>query len=93
MLAERVGGIDLWSYKTDDGRSLKLALEWLIPYATGEKEWEHKQITPTKMKETAVVLRRAANGMHEPRYEQLIAKLKGGEGLPERTDLLFPRKQ
>jgi hypothetical protein len=91
MLGERVG-VDLWSYQTDDGRSIRKAIDWLIPYATGEKEWEHKQITPSKMKEAATVLRRAANGMHEPRYEAIIAKLKGGEGLPERAELLFPRK-
>ncbi|HEY7088028.1 MAG TPA: alginate lyase family protein [Tepidisphaeraceae bacterium] len=92
MLAQRVG-VDLWGYKTEDGRSLKLALDWLIPYATGEKEWPYKQITPIKMKETATVLRRAANGLHDPRYEQLIAKLKDGEGLPERAELVFPPKQ
>jgi hypothetical protein len=91
MLGQRVG-VDLWTFQTDDGRSLRKAIDWLIPYATGEREWEHKQITPAKMKETATVLRRAANGMHEPRYEALIAKLKGGEGLPERAELLFPKK-
>src|SRR5262245_10880031 len=64
MLAQRIG-VDLWGYKTEDGRSLKLALDWLIPYATGEREWPYKQITEAKMKEMATVLRRAANGFHD----------------------------
>jgi Alginate lyase len=91
MLGERVG-VDLWKYQTDDGRSLRKALDWLLPFALGEKEWQHKQIAPPKMKEAATVLRRAANGMNEPRYEQAIGKLKDGQGLPERAELMFPRK-
>jgi hypothetical protein len=90
-LGERVG-VDLWNFKTDDGRSLRQAIDWLVPFATGEKEWQHKQIAPPKMKETATALRRAANGMKEPKYEALIPKLKNGEGLPERAELLFPKK-
>jgi hypothetical protein len=90
-LAQRVG-IDLWNYQTDDGRSLRKAIDWLVPYATGEKEWTYKQIRPAKMKEMAVVLRRAANAYHEPKYEQLIGKLKNGEGLADIDELMFPAK-
>lgn len=91
MLGERLG-VNLWNYQTEDGRSLRKAIDWLIPFATGEKSWEYKQITPIKVKEAALVFRRAANGMNEPRYEQLISKLKGGEGLPKNADLMFPPK-
>jgi hypothetical protein len=91
-LGQRVG-VDLWTYQTEDGRSLRKAIDWLLPFATGEKPWAHQQIAPAKMKETAVVLRRAANGMHEPRYEQAIGQLKDGQGLPERAELMFPKKE
>ncbi len=90
-LAGRID-VDLWNYQTEDGRSLRKAIDWLVPFATGEKEWPYKQITPPKMKEMAVVLRRAANAYHEPKYEQLIGKLKNGEGLADLDELMFPAK-
>jgi hypothetical protein len=90
-LAQRIG-VDLWNYQTDDGRSLRRALDWLVPYAIGEKEWNYKQISPPKMKEMAVVLRRAANAYHDRKYEQLISKLKNGEGLADLDELMFPAK-
>jgi hypothetical protein len=43
ILAERVG-VDIWHYQTADGRSIRKALDWLIPYATGEKKWTYQQI-------------------------------------------------
>jgi hypothetical protein len=89
MLGQRVG-LDLWNFQTDDGRSVRKALDWLQPYATGEKSWEYQQITPPKLKETATVLRRAANAYDEPRYERAIRKMK--EGASPMTDLMFPAK-
>ena len=39
-------GVDLWNYQTDDGRSLRRAYEYLLPYANRERPWPGKQITP-----------------------------------------------
>ncbi len=44
-LAENVN-IDLWNYETPDGKSIKKAFLWLLPYASGQKTWAHKQIKP-----------------------------------------------
>jgi len=32
-------GEDLWNFRTSNGRSLKLALDFIIPYITKEKSW------------------------------------------------------
>ena len=42
-LAEQVD-IDLWNYKTADGKGIRQAIDWLVPYAKNEKDWTHEQI-------------------------------------------------
>lgn len=42
-LAEKAG-VDLWNYKNANGASLRTALDWLTPYALGEKKWDYQQI-------------------------------------------------
>jgi len=37
-------GVDLWNFETDDGRSIKKALNFLLPFAKQEKTWEHQQL-------------------------------------------------
>ncbi|MCX6217898.1 alginate lyase family protein [Spirosoma sp.] len=43
LLAKNVG-IDLLNYETSDGKSLKKAYQWLLPYAEGQKPWPFQQI-------------------------------------------------
>jgi hypothetical protein len=87
-LGDRVG-VDLWSFQTKDGRSIRKALEWLIPFATGEKKWEYEQIKELQGGSLAPLLRRAANAYHDLRYEQLLAKLpRSNPG--SSTMLLYP---
>ncbi len=44
-LADHVG-IDLWNYVTPDGKSIKAAFQWLLPFAQNKKAWTHQQIKP-----------------------------------------------
>jgi hypothetical protein len=75
-LGERVG-VDLWRYETPDGRGIRKALDWLIPFATGEKKWEHEQITGLRGASLAMLLRRAAVAYRDENYERLVEKLTG----------------
>ena len=45
-ISENAGGPPLWSFATDDGRSIRKALDWLLPYALGKEKWPYKQVTP-----------------------------------------------
>lgn len=90
MLGERVG-LDLWNYKTPDGRGIRLALDYLTPYALKEKQWEHKQISPMKYGDLVQLYRRAANAYHEPAYEAAAAQIRK-EDARESVDMLFPSK-
>lgn len=38
-------GVDLWSFRTADGRSMLAALDYLLPFALGQKPWPYPQIT------------------------------------------------
>jgi hypothetical protein len=89
MLADQVG-VDLWHFETKDGRSIRRALDYLIPYATGEKEWKHEQIEKAKFADLAPLLRRAAVAYGEPKYEKLIEKV-APEGLSGSSALMYPK--
>jgi hypothetical protein len=41
---DRTTGVNLWSYKSKDGGSIRAALDYLLPYAEGEKKWEHEAL-------------------------------------------------
>ena len=82
-------GFDLWNYETNDKRGIRKALDWLIPFATGEKKWPYKQISVLHPETLAPLLRRAATRYREPRYEKALANLSKRAG-DERWRLLNP---
>ncbi len=80
-------GIDLWNYQTPDGRSLRKGVDYLIPFATGQKRWPHKQITPFRASALHPVLRLAAVGWNDPRYRATAQQIGGTTPI---LDLTFP---
>jgi hypothetical protein len=84
-------GVDLWRYHTQDGRSIRKALDFLVPYATQKKKWPYSQLSPIPYSDMAVLLRRAGRAYRDRKYEQAIGQLPGGTtdlGLVDR--LLYP---
>jgi hypothetical protein len=88
-LGDRVG-IDLWNYRTADGRGIRPALDWLAPYATGQRAWPYQQIQKTKPDSMATLLRRAAVAYGDAKYARLLEQLKIAGGETDRGNLLFP---
>ncbi|MGA7339943.1 MAG: alginate lyase family protein [Terracidiphilus sp.] len=41
---DRLTGVDLWSYRAQNGASIRAALDYLLPYAEGEKKWTHEAL-------------------------------------------------
>lgn len=70
-------GVDLWHFETKEGRSIRRALDYLVPYALGEKAWKDKQIEPIKGEDLAAPLLEAAQAYKDPRYEADAKKLAG----------------
>lgn len=66
---------DLWNFRTPDGRSIRKALDWLLPFTLGEAKWEYKQIAPYDADELVPVLYWASVEFKEPKYADAAKKL------------------
>lgn len=75
--------VDLWSYETADGRSIKRALEFLRPYVEKAPEgwpppyWPYKQIVPFLPEILAPAFRMASIGYQDKEYEAIVSQFPG----------------
>jgi hypothetical protein len=85
-LAEQTS-VDLWNYKTSKGSGLQAALDWLMPFALGEKPWPYQQIEKYNSSEVYPLLLQAAYKYHGNYLS------KANNAIPERNremmDLLY----
>lgn len=72
--------VDLWGYETADGRSIRRAIDWIAPYASGEKAWTYKQIKPRGFDLTVPLLEIAAAKYKRSDYSAIAAKLRPQAG-------------
>jgi hypothetical protein len=68
-------GVDLWNFKTADGRSIRAAVDFLEPYAAGEKKWDYQQIGGFHAGAMTSTLLRAAIAYHDPKYAALAQQI------------------
>ena len=47
--------INLWEFTSEDGRSIKAAYQYLMPYLTDEKKWTYQQIKSKKSSEAKLI--------------------------------------
>jgi Alginate lyase len=83
-------GMDLWNYETPDKRGMRKALDWLLPFAVGEKKWSYQQISTWQPEKLAPFLRRAALQYREMSSENALSKLPGVIA-DQRFNLLYPK--
>jgi hypothetical protein len=81
--------VDLWNYQTTDGRSIRKALNWVLPFLRGEKEWTYKQINKFDSAEYYPLLLQASVQYSDPSYADLAWKLKGAQGASDRIHLFL----
>jgi len=76
-------GVDLWTYETGDGRSIKRALEFLRPYVEKAPEgwpprvWHFKQVVPFLPEILAPAFRMASVGYTKEEYEAIVSEFPG----------------
>jgi hypothetical protein len=63
-------GVDLWNYQNKEGAGIRTAFDWLIPYASGKKKWEYRQISPYNKNEMHALLLQAAMVYGNPGYRE-----------------------
>jgi len=73
-LAEN-NNVSLWNQQISEGKSLRNALEWIVPYLKNEKIWEYEQIQKISFGETIKILKLAAKKYSNPEYEALAKKI------------------
>jgi hypothetical protein len=91
IMASRLGW-DIWDTRTDGGGGVRQALDWLIPYALGDKPWPYKQQSPyAEWDDLRFVLLEADHrytGDHH--YRDALKRLKPETGL---TGILYGSEQ
>lgn len=91
-MGERIGA-DLWNHETADGRGIRAAIDYLLPYARQEKEWKYTGIRGPQWARLATTLRRAGIAYEAPEYEALLHELLGEDAPAHRVNLLHPPKE
>lgn len=82
-------GVDLWHYETADGGSIRKALDCLVAFAAGEREWLPGRSGEPSLQSLANPLRLAARKYSDPKYKELVSKLRPVEP-SDRANLLRP---
>ena len=82
-------GVDLWKHRAADGRSLVVALDFLVPYlGKNPKTWTMTQIHESNDDDVLPVLRAAALATGDARYESLLKEYSDHRS--KRLQLLAP---
>lgn len=66
---------DLFAYRSLEGRSIALAVDYMTPFIFGEKEWPIMQIRPHSNGGAALLYWNAAKGFQDSEYANLLGKL------------------
>lgn len=81
-------GVNGWEYKTEDGKSIRKAVEFLYPYMINEKAWEYQQISPRKTDVPVSAMLMAYGGYGNSEWLAGVKKLCG-DSVKELSILLY----
>jgi len=90
VLMARLGesvGVDLWNYKTADGRGIRRALDYLVPFGFDKEKWPYQQLGEWPPQMLFPLLRRAATKYEDGQFADVLAKLPKADPT-DRTRLL-----
>jgi hypothetical protein len=82
-------GVDLWHYQISDGRSIRKALDCLVAFANGGREWLPGRSGEPSLQSLAMPLRLAAVKYPDSGNEELLSKLTAPDP-SDRANLVRP---
>jgi hypothetical protein len=84
-------GVDLFHHQTADGRSIRKALDYMVPYADPTRPWPGPQIVTPKREEFMELLRRGGNVYGDPIYEQTLEAHFREPAAADLIQIIYPR--
>jgi hypothetical protein len=72
-------GVDLWNYETTDRRSIRRALDFLTPFALGDKKWPYQQLGEWPPQMLFPLIRRAATQYKDAQIQTVLRRLPESE--------------
>jgi len=69
-------GINLWQYVNPQGAGIRKALDWLLPYALGEKTWTYQQIGEYNKSNLYPLLSQAAVVYKDAHYATVVGQVQ-----------------
>jgi hypothetical protein len=81
-------GIELWNPSTEAGRRIRAAVDYLLPFARGEKEWPYKDLDGIQKGPLALVLLRVYGLTNDPDHRAAALAL-GDAKFGTHRDLLL----
>jgi hypothetical protein len=91
-LGDRVG-VDLWNHRTEDGRGIRKAVDWLLPFILNEKEWRHTQIAAQKTTGLYALFLQASAQFRDQRYRAAAKRVEGKSAGGDRALLTLSHKR
>jgi hypothetical protein len=71
LLAKNASEDDLWKFETKDGRSIKRACDYVLPYAMKPETWQGKQIKEIDKEQVCILVRILAKQYPENKQYQI----------------------
>ena len=68
-------GMDLWHFESSDNRSIRQALDWLIPFWVGQQAWPYQQISTFETDKAHNLLCRGALAYGSSAYKRAATSL------------------
>jgi hypothetical protein len=85
-------GVDLWHYTAADGKGIRPAIDWFLPFIQDRRKWSHQQIKEINYVALVPLLLKAARQYDDPRYSAALAQVAGAAAAGNKAFLFNPLK-